>query len=276
MAEKKPQSGIKVAINRAYRYGEAHVATVALVALGLGVVLTAIAAYSFFNEKSIEHRVTKVESPCNIHPAGKECQGIKKRSDEKRSVASACVLAYKLDKDGQLLRLTKCPVEPGRQRKVEDAEDRSSRRGPVAAADEPNGGDATSAPTGSSQPGRHDGGSSESGSTGDGEAGRPSHPHQPKVPSEPSHGGEAVPPTAPSKESSESSSSTSTTTTERTKETVVEAPAEAEPPVRTSSGLEAVTESVGKTVEGLGETVGGTVEGVEATTCQLAKLLCHE
>ena len=38
MAEKKPQPGrIKVAINHAYRYGEANVATVALVALGIGI-----------------------------------------------------------------------------------------------------------------------------------------------------------------------------------------------------------------------------------------------
>lgn len=266
------ERGPKDWFNRAYVYGERHVATVALVALGLGVVLTAIAAYSFFHEQAIERRVTKVESPCNIHPAGKACQGIKQRSDEKRSVASACVLAYKLDKDGQLLRLTKCPVEPGRQKRVEAAEKKSGS-GPIAAAESAQGGDALQPSTATQQPGPTRG--SAPGSGGESEAGRPPRRHEPKVPAEQGGGTEAMPPSAPTSPPAPSSSGTSSssTTTERSTETTVVEPAP-EPP--RPSVLGEVTESVGNTVEGLGETVAGTVEGVESTTCQLAKLLCHE
>ena len=126
------------------------------------------------------------------------------------------------------------------------------------------GGDATSAQTGSSQPGRHEGGSG-----GSEETHQPAHHHQAPVSGEQGSGGEGVPSTPPTKEaSSTSSQSSSSQTTERVESTSVEkASPEAAAPVGGA---------VGGVVEEAGAAVGGTVEGVEATTCSLAKVLCHE
>lgn len=267
-------TGAKGFINRAYVYGERHVATVAFVALGLGVVLSAAAIFGFFNERAIERRVTHTETACTLHPAGKKCQTTKQRSDEKRSVASACVLAYKLDKNGQLLRLTKCPVEPHRQKAVEAAAERHPAEGPTASAQlpAPKGGDAESSPepVGSSQPGpRHGGGGGSTEVDGGGHGVKESPENLP-----PPTSGES-PAAAPAPTATSSPGTSSSSTTERTSETTVveRSPApEAEAAVRSTAG--ALVESVGSTVEGLGETVGGTVEGVESTTCSLAKLLC--
>lgn len=120
------------------------------------------------------------------------------------------------------------------------------------------GGDADDAQPGSSQPTPGDGGSH----------GTPSHRPAPPVPGEQGGGGD-VPPAPPAKESSSTSSqSSSSQTTERVESTTVEeAPPEAVDPVKSA---------VGGVVEGVGETVTGTVEHVEATTCELAKVLCHE
>jgi len=53
------------------------------------------------------------DSPC-AKEASAECQNIKQRSDEERSVSSTCVLFYKVDKGGKLLKLTKCEVKQPR------------------------------------------------------------------------------------------------------------------------------------------------------------------
>lgn len=78
---KKPapeKKGPKGWLNRAYSYGERHVATVALVALGLGIVLAAAALYGFYHEQGIETWVTRevarVESKCQRYgPRSHEC-----------------------------------------------------------------------------------------------------------------------------------------------------------------------------------------------------------
>lgn len=58
-------------------------------------------------------KVVKVinKSPCYTDVDGKPCQRTKRKSDEERSVSSTCVLFYKVDKGGKLLRFTKCPVD---------------------------------------------------------------------------------------------------------------------------------------------------------------------
>lgn len=128
------------------------------------------------------------------------------------------------------------------------------------------GGDA-SAPTGSSQPGRHEGGS------GGGEAtkvspGRGGHKNPPEnLP--PSPGGEPPATTPPASSPAQSPSST----TERGNEpVVVQPPVEPEPPA-TPSGLTEVLGGVGKAVEEPGpavEEVGhGVDEVVGGASCQL-------
>jgi hypothetical protein len=90
--------------------------------------------------------------------ASAECQNIKQRSDEARSVDSTCVLFYKVDKGGKLLKLTKCEVKQPRGGGGAIEPGRVATAGDVAASGEPDRGRsdaaATVAPTkgGSGQP----------------------------------------------------------------------------------------------------------------------------
>jgi hypothetical protein len=165
-----------------------------------------------------------------------------------------------------------------RQRSNERGNARRSESSTATAP--PEGGGATSAPTGHSLPGPHgSGGASVSAGGGSHGASAPGKAgsHAPPVPGE--GGSEAAPapgtPAAPAPTAPASPGTSSPPTTEPPTETpMVEGAAAPEAPVRQGAG--ALLESVGGVVEGLDETVGGTVEGVESTTCSLAKLLCHE
>jgi hypothetical protein len=60
-----------------------------------------------------ETRITNVErSACAQDPDGEDCQRIKRESDRQRSVADSCIAFEKVDRDGRLLRLTRCRVGP--------------------------------------------------------------------------------------------------------------------------------------------------------------------
>jgi hypothetical protein len=51
-----------------------------------------------------------------VDPDGVECQRIKRRSDQEQSRADACIPFRKVDRDGRLLRLTRCEaVGEGRE-----------------------------------------------------------------------------------------------------------------------------------------------------------------
>lgn len=276
MSPKKPapkSDGVKGRLNRGYEYGQQHVFTVALVSLGLGAVLAVFTFLGFLNEREIEKRVTRVESICTRFPGSDKCQLTKQRSDEKRSVSSTCVLAYKLDKEGRLLRLTKCPVEPKRQKRIE-AEEAADTSGPTASVASPNGGDAPQPPMAHQQPGRHEGGSrsTEVDGNGGGVKESPGNSTPPKVPTEHGGGGEGVPSNPPASSPSAPGGSSSSTTVERVKESVVEAPSpEAVPPVTKGlgevlGGVGHVVTEPGATVEEAGHGVDETVHGV---TCQL-------
>ena len=112
----------------------------------LGVVAIAVVGGRGENTRD---KVTKVvNSPCYKDVGGKPCQKTKQRSDEERSVASTCVLFYKVDKGGKLLRFTKCPVERSRGPSLKSN----------APAASPGGG---AGPTSTLQPGPRNEGSSE-------------------------------------------------------------------------------------------------------------------
>jgi hypothetical protein len=246
-------------VRRAYGWGQRNVATVALVSLGLGVVLTGLLAFSFYRAHDTERRVTKVEhSPCTEHPAGTRCQDIKARSDEKRPVSSACILFYKVDRNGQLLKLTKCPVEPRAQRKIEAAESWQTNGGTTALvphSESVDGGDAESAGNpGHSQPGPHGSGGSGNGGSG----GAP-------VPGQHGSGGAAVPPATSPAAPSPSQPSSSPPDAPPVDETAPEVPR--------GGGVGQVLGGVGRVVEEPGttveETVGGVSEVVHETQCSL-------
>jgi hypothetical protein len=71
----------------------------------IGVVLIGAVALRGENTRNIV-----VNSPCTTDVDGAKCQKVKKESDEARDVDSTCVLFYKVDRGGRLLRLTKCQV----------------------------------------------------------------------------------------------------------------------------------------------------------------------
>jgi hypothetical protein len=77
--------------------------------LGAMVLLGGAVAGTFFRGESTRNIVTKTD--CAIDPNGEPCQELKRETDENRSVADTCIIAYKLDRDGRLLALTKCPPE---------------------------------------------------------------------------------------------------------------------------------------------------------------------
>lgn len=122
----------------------------------LGIVLIGIVALR--GENTRDKVVTVVNSPCFKDVGGKPCQKTKQRSDEERSVPSTCVLFYKVDKGGKLLRLTKCEVEKPGGPTVEPGEVATTTGG----ADPPKsgGGDADHqpAPKGHEQPSPQAGG----------------------------------------------------------------------------------------------------------------------
>lgn len=135
------------------------------------------------------------------------------------------------------------------------------------------GGDATSAPTDSSQPGRHGGGAGDTRGTQDGhEPGMGGSGGAP-LPGEHGSGSEDLSPPTPPASTSESATSTGAQTTERVTEVVHEpsppslpAPERAAAPVR---------EAAGTVVGEFGGTVNGTVEGMTGKTCELTVLLCE-
>lgn len=212
----------------------------------------------------VDRHITEVTSPCLRYGArSRQCKRAFEAAVATIDHPEACAILRKAGLRVGSCEGTHLAVERHGAAVTAGREATAPSRAPGAA---PEGGDDNSSPhTGSSQPGRHEGGS-------DGH-GQPSHPHAPSVPGE-HGGGEAVP--SPASPPSTGPSQSSSSTTERTTETTtVEPPSpQAEPPARTAVG--GLTESIGATVEGLGETAGGMVEGVEATTCTLAKALCHE
>jgi hypothetical protein len=223
-----------------------------LVALAVGVPALVIGFHNGTEITQIQH------SACQVEPSGEECQKAKAESSEAATLRTTCIPFFKAGYP--------CP-KPGSTAAERQARRQSLRADPAQATPPTTGGDATSAPTGSSQPGRHDGGSG-GGTDQPSRSHAPSVPHQspPSVPGE-HGGGEDVPgpaPTAPPTATS-SQSSSSSTTEHATESTVVETAPEA--PVR---------EAVGGVVEEVGSTVTGTVEGVTGTTCTLAKVLCSE
>lgn len=238
---------------------------------------------------SVSHRISRVESPClKYGPRSLQCQRAFEAAVATITHPEACAVERKAGTLKALRELAQsldvdfkepckgARLAQERQRGEErTATKRQMKNGPAAPPAAPEAGDATtSAPTGSSQPGRHEGGSGHTGGTHDGhEPGKGGSGGAP-VSGEHGSGGEDLPP-PPAASTSEGSTSTSATTTERTTETtVVETAPEAEAPVRTAAG--GVVEALKPTVESLGETVGGTVEGVEATMCELGKVLCGE
>ncbi|HET9198220.1 MAG TPA: hypothetical protein VFN92_08220 [Solirubrobacterales bacterium] len=128
-------------------------------------------------------KITKIErSACAKSPTSDACQRIKRLSDEQRSVPSTCVLFEKVDKEGKLLRLTRCgtPVEQG----VDDQ---------VAAVEE--GGGAQQSPQkGSQQPGPRGGGQHHSSAGGEHPAPEPTADSPAAEPAPTGSSAGAVPP----------------------------------------------------------------------------------
>lgn len=146
---------------------------------GIGVVLAIVLGIwavttNFFQSADIRTVTRKVDSDCERNPSGKACQRTKQRSDERRSLASACVLFEKVDREGRLLRTTRCGKS-------------------VASISE--GGEAQNPQTGSQQPGPRGGGESVGAGRGGrdekSEPGTPSGGEQP--PASPGRGEEPIP-----------------------------------------------------------------------------------
>lgn len=213
----------------------------------------------------VDRHITEVTSPClRYGPRSRQC----KRSFE------AAVATINHDEACAVLRKAGLHVLSCRGARLA-REQRRTEEPTAATPATSSGGDANSAPTGSSQPGRHDGGSGGGRATevGSGGGGHKSSPE--KLPPTGGDGGgeTTVPPAgSPSAPPSESSSgASSSSTTERITETTVEHGAP-EAPVR--SGLTEVVGGVGHVVEEPGATVNEVVGGVTESTCSPAKVLC--
>jgi hypothetical protein len=210
------------------------ICVIALTALGIAIV----------NQITNDQQGTTIKrlSSCEHDPSGGTCQDTKRKSDEDRSLSSACILFYKVDRDGELLRFTKCPVPRSTPRG-------SSSGAATARGDSPtdSSGPVATAPThesgGGVAPAAHHTG------TGDGSA-------------PPDTGTRHEPAPAPSPTSSApSAESSSTTTTETTRE------------VQTGSTapgvLPSTVEAAGATVQKTGEVVTGTLEDIGQLGCSL-------
>lgn len=244
-------------------FTQRHAETIAKLKLVLIVVcLVAIPVSFLLNHQevgSVNSRITRIESPCQRYGSeSKVCQEAFETAVHSITHRIACYIDHESGK----------PFKPscvGVRLRI-DLRPRSHAPAPGG-----NGGDASDARPGSSQPGRHEGGpgSREVASGGGGHKGSPEKlTPPPKAPGEPGGGAEAVgAPAAPS-----SPGTPSPSTTERITETTVEHAAP-EAPVR--SGLTEVVGGVGQVVEEPGATVNAVVGGVTETTCSLAKVLCH-
>jgi hypothetical protein len=221
----------------------------------------------------VDRHITEVTSPClRYGPSSRQCKRSFEAAVATIDHAEACAVLRKAG-----LRVESCRgarLAQEQRQHVQEATSSQAENEPP-----PDGGDANSAPTGSSQPAPGNGGRGEQGPGGSHIGGVPGEggSHGAPAPDNGGSGGPSVPPAAtpsapPSASSSQSSSSS---TTERTTEsTVVESAPEAVAPVR--DGIGAVVESVGGVVEETGASVNEVVGGVQETTCQLAKVLCHE
>jgi hypothetical protein len=226
-----------------------------LVALAVGVPALVIGFHNGTEITKVEH------SACQVEPGGKECQRTKVESSKAANLHTTCIPFFKAGYP--------CP-KPGSTTAERVARRRSLRSHPVQGTTAPptsKRGDATSAPTGHSEPEPSSGGS-----TGNGEhVVAPAAPEQTRHNS-PEAGGGGPEPSAPESSGAAvsaaptSSQSSSSSTTERVESTTVETPGpESSAPVRSA---------VGGVVEEAGSTVTGTVEDVTGTTCSLAKLPC--
>jgi hypothetical protein len=235
-----------------------------LVALAVGVPALVIGFHNGTEITKVEH------SACQVEPAGTECQQTKAESSKAANLRVTCIPFFKAGYP--------CP-KPGSTTAERVARRQSLRAHPVQGSPTtPNeasvgsaspGGDATSAPTGHSEPAPGNGGPGEHGSSGSHHAAAPGDggSHEAPAPVKSGSGGAPEPGAAgpAASPAPTSSQSTSTSTTERVESTVVEAPApEAPAPVRSAVG--GVVEGVTGTVE---ETTGTVNEVVGGVTCQL-------
>lgn len=238
---------------------------------------------------SVNRHITEVTSPClRYGPGSRQCKRSFEAALATLTHPEACAVERKAGTLAAVralalalrqLGLDVSFSEPCAGARLAQERQRTNERGsaqrrsesPTATAP-PEAGDANSAPTGHSLPGRHEGGSSGGGTRelAPGDGGHKKSPENLSPPTAGESGAAAPAPTAPTSPGTSSSS-----TTERTTETtVVEGAPAPEAPVRQGAG--AVLESVGGVVEETGGQVNEVVGGVTETTCSLAKLLCTE
>jgi hypothetical protein len=213
----------------------------------------------------VDQHVTEITSPClRYGPGSRQCKRSFEAAVATIDHAEACAVLRKAGLRVESCRGAHLASERRRAHEAAAREPATPSRAPAA----PEGGDATSAPTGHSLPGRYEGGSSGGGSSEVGTGGVGVKESPEKLPPPSGGSGEAAPaPTAPS------SPGTSSPATERTTETPVEERSPApEAPIRQGAGV--LLESVGRVVEETGGRVDEVVGGVTGTTCELAKVLC--
>lgn len=242
---------MKQILNRGYLWMEANPMTVMLVSLGLGAFATvAVVGVALRGE---ETRSIITRSACAVNPDGKECQRIKRESDEQQSVQDACVPFRKVDRNERLLRLTKCGVAQRREVQGNSKSVQNLEHGPTRAA----GGGATSPSTrGSEALGpRH----------GDGSTHQPQH-HGSGGGAAPAPGGSeggSAPDSAP-----ETSSSPTATQPEQEQPQGGEG-ARPEPTGPLVPALEGVKGAASEVVSGVNGAANEVVGGVQDTGCQL-------
>lgn len=236
------------------------------------VCLVAIPLSFWLNQEdvgSVNNRVTKIESPCKrFGPESEVCQKAFETAVRSITHRIACYIDHK---SGRPFKPSCVGVHLRIEVPVPKAGTAAARgNGGGTSAEGTDEGDASEAHPGHSQPAPGDGGSTD----------QPSHPHAPSVPDQSGGGGSA----GGHEQSGPAAGPTSppSSSPERVTEVVHEAgPPPPKPPAETAAApireaVGGVVEALAPTVEGLGETAGGAVEGVEATTCELAKVLCHE
>jgi hypothetical protein len=156
---------VKAALNGGYRWMESNPVTVMLVALGLGGFATAAVVGVALRGESTRDIITR--SACGSDAGSDACQKVKRESDREQSVSDACIPIEKVDRNGRLLRLTRC--QGTGTRKV-------SKTAPTPSG---SSGETTTAPVPTGSAGAPDNpqDSGGDGPTNGGKGGSPKHPH---------------------------------------------------------------------------------------------------
>jgi hypothetical protein len=109
---------MKARVRAAHTRLQDNVATVALLALGVGVLASLVAVGALYQSQDTREIIYR--SPCLLNPAGEECQQAQRRADLQRSIADTCI---------PFRRAGYVPCPKGRKRQVDSREARRLENG---------------------------------------------------------------------------------------------------------------------------------------------------